>query len=195
VDLRDSGGSEHSNDQSFTPRNRNTQNAGLPSIAYSAQSKRLVGRVEVEVCCFHSLRNRLVSKRKLANAGPSARSPPHSPSITARQPSSKPFVSAVYLSPHCIYIDLSALLLSLQTTLQSAPTQVSQPHKSTLTQACSKMLFLKAIFCLFIGLVAFINAVPISEDDLQRLDVDIPGLNISGTSSCSLLFGSFLPIY
>jgi hypothetical protein len=57
------------------------------------------------------------------------------------------------------------------------------------------MLFLKGIFCLYIGLVAFINAVPISEDDLQRLDVNILGLNMSGTSSCSLLFGSFLPIY
>jgi hypothetical protein len=57
------------------------------------------------------------------------------------------------------------------------------------------MMFLKAIFYLFIGFVAFINAVPISEDDLQRLDVNIPGLNISGTSSCFLLFGSFFPIY
>jgi hypothetical protein len=140
VDLRDSGGSGHSNDQSFTPRNRNTQNAGLPSIAYSAQSKRLVGRVEVEVCCFHSLRNRLVSKRKLANAGPSARSPPHSPSITARQPWSKPFVSAVYLSPHCIYTDPSALLLSLSrqlfNQLQHKLVNHTNPHSLRLVQKC-----------------------------------------------------------
>jgi hypothetical protein len=57
------------------------------------------------------------------------------------------------------------------------------------------MLFFKVIFCLFIGLVAFVNAVPISEDGLQRLDVDLPGLNMSGKSSYSLLFCLFLPIY
>jgi hypothetical protein len=42
------------------------------------------------------------------------------------------------------------------------------------------MQFFKAVLCLFIGLLAFVDAVPISDDGLQRINVDLPGLNVSG---------------
>jgi hypothetical protein len=44
------------------------------------------------------------------------------------------------------------------------------------------MQFLKAALCLFMGLVAFVNAVPISEDSLQPINVANPGLNMSGST-------------
>jgi hypothetical protein len=50
------------------------------------------------------------------------------------------------------------------------------------------MGFLKAALCLFMGLVAFVNAVPISEDGLQLINVASPGLNMSGKYSHSLKY-------
>jgi hypothetical protein len=77
--------------------------------APDTQGKRSVGRieVEVEVCCFHSLRIRLVSKRKLANAGVLSRSG----SLRASP------LLARFISPLTVYIPTTLLFYSLLTQL------------------------------------------------------------------------------